>query len=82
MEVFVKLQPIKSMNNVGGLRAMRSLVEGNVRNLSSLDDPFDTYGKLLVYMLIDKIAHTLHLVISREFDDDVWDLENVKFFQK
>ena len=81
MESFVKLQPITSMKNVSGLRAMYDLVEGNVRNLSSLGVPSDTYGKLLVHLLIEKIPHSLRLVISREFDDEVWDLKNVKIFQ-
>ena len=34
-------------------------------------------------MLIEKIPHSLRLVISREFDDKVWDLENMlKYFKK
>ena len=49
MESFVKLQPIISMKNVSGLWAMYDLVEGNVRNLSSLSGPSDTHGKLLVH---------------------------------
>ena len=71
MESFVKLKPMKSMKNVKGLRAMYDLVDGNVRNLSSLGVPSDTYGKLLVHLLIEKIPHSLRLVISREFDDKV-----------
>ena len=62
---------------------MYNLVEGNVCNLSSLVVPSDTYGKLLVHLLIKKIPHSLHLVISCEFDDKVWDLENMlKYFNK
>ena len=64
------------------LKEIYDLVEGNVRNLSSLGVPSDTYGKLLVHLLIEKIPHSLRLVISREFDDEVWDLNNVKIFQK
>ena len=34
-------------------------------------------------MLIKKISHSLHLVISREFDNEVWDIENtLKYFKK
>ena len=34
-------------------------------------------------MLIEKISHSLRLVISREFDNEVWDLENMlKYFKK
>ena len=36
IESFVKLQPITSIKNVSGLRAMYDLVEGNLRNLSNL----------------------------------------------
>ena len=45
-------------------------------------------GKLLVHLLIEKIPHSFNLVISREFDDKIWDLKNIlkylkkKFFAK
>ena len=61
---------------------MHDLVEGNVRNFSSLGVPSHTYGKLLIHLLIEKYPHSLRLVISREFDDEVWDLENMlKYFK-
>ena len=70
------------MKNVSGLRAMYDFVEGNVHNLSSLGVPSDTYGKL-VHLLIKKILHSLHLVISHEFEDEVWNFENMlKYFNK
>ena len=81
--MFVKLQPKTPMKNVNGLRAMYDLVEGNEYNLSSLGVPFDTYGKLLVHLLIEKNPHSLHLVIFCEFDDKIWHLENMlKCFKK
>ena len=61
---------------------MYDLAEGNLRNLSNLGVPSHTYSKLLVHLLIEKIQHSLHLVTSREFDDEVWELENIKIFQK
>ena len=48
MESFAKLQPTTSMKNIN----MYDLVEGNLHDLSSLDVPFDTCGKLLVHLLI------------------------------
>ena len=59
MERFIKLQPITSMRNVKGLRTMYDLVEGNVRNSPRLGASSDTYGKLLVHLLIEKMPHTL-----------------------
>ena len=73
MESFVKLQPIRSIENASELTAMYDSVEGDERNLSSEDDPSDTCGKILVQLLIKKIPHSLRLVISREFDDKAWD---------
>ena len=82
MESFVKLQPITFTKNVIGLTQMYDLVEDNLRNLSSLGVPSDTYDKL-VQLLIEKIRHSLRLVISREFDGKVWDLKSVlKYFKK
>ena len=71
------------MKNVSSLRAMYNLVEENVHNLSSLGVLSDTYGKLLVCLSIEKIPHSLRLAVSCEFDDKVWDLDNLfKYFQK
>ena len=78
MESFAKLQPITSMKNVSGLRAIYDLLEENVHNLSSLGVPSGTYGKLL----IEKIPHNFRLVIPCKFNDKVWELKNVKIFQK
>ena len=72
MESFVyeTLQSITYMKNVSGLRAIYDLVE----------------VFLLIHManlLIKKVPHSLCLVVSREFRDKVWDLENMlKYFQK
>lgn len=77
MKSFVKLQPIKSMENIYALKKMYNLVEGNVSNLTSLGVPSDTYGKPLVHLLMEKMTHVLRLVISREFDDEVCELENM-----
>ena len=77
MEIFVKLQPVTSMENVSGLRAKYNLVQGNVHNLSCVDVVSDTYGKLLVHLLIEKIRYNLRSVVSHEFDVKVWDLENI-----
>ena len=71
MEIFVELQPITSMKNVSGLRAKYDLVQGNVRNLSCVGVISDTYGKLLVHLLIEKIRYNLRLAVSHEFDDKV-----------
>lgn len=77
MENFVKLQPIKSMQNVYVSRKIQDLVEGYNCNLTRLGVPPDTYGKKLFRLLIVKMSHALRLVISREFEDQVCELENM-----
>ena len=53
-----------------------------MHNLPSLGVHSDTHGKLLVDLLIEKFPHSLRLVISREFDEKLWDLENMlKYFK-
>ena len=83
MDNFVKLQPLKSMQNVFLSRKIQDLVEGYNCNLTRLGVPRDTYGKKLFRLLIVKISHALRLVISREFEDQVCELENMlKHFNK
>ena len=52
MQRFVKLSLITSMKYISRLRAMYHLVEGNVRNLSSLGVPSDIYGKSKKFRIV------------------------------
>lgn len=83
MESFVKLQHIKSMQNVYALRKGYNLVERNICRLTNLVVSHDEHKILLIHLLIKKILYPLRQVITLKFDDQVWELENMlKYFKK
>ena len=77
MEGLVKLSPIASDEDLRRLRQLYDQVESHVRALQALGIDKDSYGKLLVPLLLEKIPMELHLIISRKIDTSEWDLETL-----
>ena len=77
MESLVNLPAVTSLSNVNQLRKMYDQVEVIVRNLKSLDMPPTSYGALLIPVLNEKIPEELRVIISRKFQDAVWNLEDM-----
>ena len=74
---FVQLAKIKSSSDVKGLRNMYHQIEISVRNLKSLDIDINTFGSLLVPLLNDKLPSELRVILSRQFENDIWRLDDM-----
>ena len=77
MEGLVKLSPVASDEDLRCLRQLYDQVDSHVRALQALGIDKDSYGKLLVPLLLEKIPMELHLIISRNIDTSEWDLETL-----
>ena len=77
MESLLKVQKIKSKDDIKGLRDLYNHVESCVRNLRSLKLETNGYGSLLIPILKQKLPDDLTLLISRKFGSSVWTLEKV-----
>ena len=77
MEALVNLPKVKSISDVAKLRKMYDQVEISVRNLKSLEMLPKSYGALLIPVLNEKIPEELRVIISRKFQDRVWDIEEM-----
>ena len=77
MESLVNLPAVTSLSNVSQLRKMYDQVEVSIRNLKSLNMPPASYGALLIPVLNEKIPEELRVIISREFKDNLWNLEDM-----
>ena len=64
---FIKLQGIKSMNQVKELRFIYDQLETTVRNLKSLEVETETYGCFLVPILTQKLPNELKMIMARNF---------------
>ena len=77
MKKFVTIPPVKNDRDVRGLRKLYDEVETSVRNLRTLNVDTSTYGSLLVPLLNEKLSPDLRLRLSRNFENEVWILDNM-----
>ena len=77
MKKFVSLNNVKSVHDVKGLRKIFDTVESSIINLKTLKVEVNSYGSLLVPLLNAKLPKELSLQIAKNFEDDVWPLEDI-----
>ena len=61
MEVLLNVEPI----TLKGLRHLYDLIESQVRGLQALGVPAESYGSLLLSVLMNKLPQELRLIVSR-----------------
>ena len=59
------------------LRELYDSLESHVRCLKSLGIPSDSYGSLLSSIIMSKQPQELRLIISREIEDQEWQLDTI-----
>ena len=77
MKKFVTILPVKNDRDVRGLRKLYDEVETSVRNLRTLHVDTSTYGSLSVPLVNEKLTPDLRLRLSRNFENEVWILDNM-----
>ena len=74
MDVLVKLPRATSYKDIETLRKIYNSLETSVRNLTELNVDINSYGTLLISLILERIPSELKVIISRRFKDDVCDL--------
>ena len=72
-----KLTRIKSSNDISGLGKMYDQIEVCVRNLKALNIDIATYGAILVPFLNGKLPSEIRVILSRNFQNDIWQLDDM-----
>lgn len=75
MQSLLKIQKIRSKDNIKSLRTLYNHVESCVRNLKALKLEAQGYGSLLIPILKEKLPDELKIVISRKFGSSIWTLD-------
>ena len=71
MDVLVKLPRATSFKDIETLRKIYNSLETSVRNLTELNVDINSYGTLLISLILERIPSELKVIISRRFKDDV-----------
>ena len=77
MDNLLRLEVIKGVSDVRGLRNLFDQVEGQVRSLETINVKAKDYGPLLIPVILSKIPNEVKLIISRKFENNVWDVERI-----
>jgi hypothetical protein len=77
MDILLNLQAVTSIYNLKGLRTLYDTVESHIRALTSLGVQPESYGNLLCSMLLNKLLQELCVLVSREVQGEVWNLEQL-----
>ena len=75
MESLVKIAAVASDNNLKRLRELYDQDEAHIRALQAIGVESESYGKLLIPLLMEKLPSNLRLIKSRSIDKEQWDLD-------
>ncbi|XP_057290238.1 uncharacterized protein LOC130612923 [Hydractinia symbiolongicarpus] len=83
MNKLLTLENVKSSRDIKSMRKLYDLIESQVRSLKALGFKAENYGPMLIPVVLSKLPNDIKLMISRKFDEDIWDAEAVlKFLRK
>lgn len=74
MDILLNLDPVVS-TSVKALRHLHDHVESHVCGLKALGVNSETYGSLLLSVLLSKLPADIRLIASREISEDEWSLD-------
>ena len=77
MEMLLKLTPVYNGKETGKLRKLYDEIEVRIRGLQSMGIQADSYGTLLVPVLLSKLPDDVKLQISRGVEDGKWNLDDL-----
>ncbi len=80
MDALLKLNAIVDMSELSKIRGLYDKIETHVRSLQNLGISSESYGSLLIPVIVNKLPVELQLVISRKLDKANWDVE--KFMEE
>jgi len=66
MDLLLNIEAVTSQHHLKGLRHLVDTVEIHVRGLKALDVTSESYGSLLMSVLLSKLPQELRLLLSRK----------------
>ena len=78
MEALLNIEVVITLHcNLKALHHLYDVVEAQIRGLRALGVPAESYGSLLVPVILSKLPPELHLIVSREVTEDRWQLDEL-----
>lgn len=77
MDSLLKIKSVSSSTDVAKLRQMYDKIETHVRGLQALQVPTESYGSLLIPVLMNKIPDDIRILVARQIKDGEWSLDEI-----
>ena len=77
MDALLPLTAVTSHHDVKGLRRLYDAIEANIRGLKALEVKAESYGSLMVSILMNKLPPEIRLIVSRGLKSEKWDFNEV-----
>ena len=78
MNQLLKIPPVTSDKDVKGLRIFYDTLESHIRSLLSSKVDSSSYGALLTPIVMERLPHSIKLILSRDLKDKGWDLTRLQ----
>ena len=78
MDVLVKLPRASSFKDIETLRKIYNSLKTSARNFTELNVEINSYGTLLISVILERIPYELKVITARRYKDDIWDLLNLR----
>ena len=76
MDALLKLQA-SSSGEIRSIRRLYDTIESHIRSLKTLGVESESYGSLLVPVIMNKIPEEMRLIVSRNFDQSTWGVDSM-----
>jgi hypothetical protein len=71
------LEPVSNIHEIVKIRKLYDSIETHIRSPANLNIESDTYGTLLIPMILAKLPEEMQLLISWKFGKDDWKLDEL-----
>jgi hypothetical protein len=76
VDSLLKLEPLSNIHEIVKIRKLYDSIETHIRSLANLNIESETYGTLLIPMILAKLPEEMQLLISGKVGKDDWKLES------
>ena len=76
-DALLKLESCSNIHEISKMRNLYESIETHIRSLANLEVPSESYGTILIPMILAKLPQEMQLLISRKVGKDNWKLDDL-----
>ncbi len=77
VDALLKLESVSNIHEISKVRNLYDTIETHIRSLANLEIPSESYGTILIPMILAKLPQEMQLLISRKVGKDNWKLDDL-----